>query len=78
VIAWGADFKTRTRIDAASSVADIAPTVLAVLGVETGPLPATLTTTRHLLRTDAGRYRASVQISSVAGYDCIDSGARQR
>lgn len=96
LIAWGADFRTRTMIQAPASVADIAPTVLAVLGLETtsagdhgrgrilrellreGPLPSSLKTTRRVLRTTAGRYRASVEISSVAGHDYVDGGSRQK
>jgi predicted AlkP superfamily pyrophosphatase or phosphodiesterase len=34
LVAWGADFKPRTRITAPASLADIMPTVLAALGID--------------------------------------------
>jgi len=35
-------------------------------------------TNRRVLTAAAGRYRASVTISSVDGHDFIDGGARRR
>lgn len=95
LVAWGADFKKRTQIEVPASSADIAPTALAVLGLDAGaagtgrgrvlrellkdgPPPASLKTTRRVLMTSAGEYQASVEISTVAGYDYIDSGSRRQ
>jgi predicted AlkP superfamily pyrophosphatase or phosphodiesterase len=91
-VAWGTSFKQRTRITAPVSLADVTPTVLALLGVDgtaTGEGrgrvlrellkdgPPVRTTSR-VVRTAAGSYRASVRISTVAGHDYIDSGSRDR
>lgn len=91
-IAAGPSFKINVREQAPASLADVMPTVLAMLGVdrgECGPgcgrvLHEALRTsrqpaqsTRRLLRTRAGRYRAVLQISTIAGHDYVDSGRRE-
>ena len=94
LVAWGADFKPRTRIDAPASLADVMPTVLAILGVKEpctrscgrvlrealkdGPAPGSIKTSRRVVRATAGAYRASVEISSAGEHHYIDSGARER
>ena len=90
-VAWGADFKKNTRVVAPVSLADITPTALTILRVDAPGGPGrgrvlreflkdgpAAETTRRVLRTSAGSYRASVEVSTVDGHDYIDSGARQR
>ena len=95
LVLWGSDFKTRSRINAPASLADLMPTLLAVLGIDQarcdegcgrvlsealkdGPPAATAKASRRVMKTRAGAYRASVEISSIAGHDYVDSGSRQR
>ena len=93
LVLWGNDFKARARIDAPASLADVMPTVLRVLGVETDPcreacgrvLDEALrasdrraTAAVRTIVTNAGSYRARLRISSVAGHDYIDEGSRQK
>jgi arylsulfatase A-like enzyme len=94
LVLWGDDFKPRARVDAPASLADVMPTVLKVLAVEADrcdagcgrvleealrsspdrrPSPRQRTVT-----TASGAYRASVRLSSVAGHDYVDQGARER
>ena len=91
---WGSDFKSRARLDAPASLADVMPTVLKVLSVEAEPcesgcgrvLEEALRTasdrrpprTRRTVTTASGAYRASVRVSSVAGHDYVDRGSRER
>jgi arylsulfatase A-like enzyme len=93
-IAWGPSFRSGARIDAPVALPDIAPTVLTLAGVDVargqgrgrvlrellrdGPALLSVKTTRRVVRTSAGAYRASVEISSVDGHDYVDSGARER
>jgi arylsulfatase A-like enzyme len=94
LVAWGADFKTGARTDAPASLADVMPTVLAVLGVDNarcsrgcgrvlrealkdGP-PATMKTSRRVVSTRAGAYRALVEMSTIDRHDYVDSGSRQK
>ncbi|NOT25227.1 MAG: sulfatase-like hydrolase/transferase [Acidobacteria bacterium] len=93
-VAWGASFKQRTQIGAPVSLADVAPTVLTLLGLKPpvssqgrgrvlqellkdGPAVTALRVTRRTLTTNAGTYRASVEISTVDRHDYIDSASRQ-
>jgi predicted AlkP superfamily pyrophosphatase or phosphodiesterase len=94
LILWGTDFESRARVTAPASLADLMPTVLTVLGVprdrcgdgcgrvleeslrgsrDRQPAP-----TRRMVTTRSGRYRARLRISSIAGHDYIDEGARER
>jgi arylsulfatase A-like enzyme len=43
-----------------------------------GPAVGSVRTTRRVVRAAAGSYRASVNVSTVAGYDYIDSGSREK
>jgi arylsulfatase A-like enzyme len=82
-------------VTAPVSLADVTPTILAMLGIERpastpghgrvlrelmkdGPSVASVKTSRRTIRAEAGSYRSSVEISTVAGYDYIDSGSRQK
>ncbi len=94
LILWGSDFKTGARINAPASLADLMPTVLTLLAVQRDPcgdgcgrvLEESLrgsgdrrpTPTRRMVTTRSGAYRARLRISSVAGHDYIDEGARQK
>ncbi len=93
-VAWGADFRTGTRIEAPVSLADVAPTILKMLGIDPdlqragrgrvlrelmkAGPAADLTPTRRIVTTSAGAYRASLQISTVDEHDYIDGGSRQK
>jgi len=92
LIVWGPDFKARTRIDAPASLADLTPTMLAVLGIDHGCAagcgralrealkngPGSVKTSKRVLRASADGYRASVQISTAAGHEYVDTGTRER
>jgi hypothetical protein len=43
-----------------------------------GPSPESLNVAKRTIRTSAGPYRATLDISTVAGHDYVDGGARQR
>ena len=74
------------------SLADVTPTVLTLLGIDVDKSnagrgrilrevmkgAAGVTTRKRILKTSAGPYEASVQISTAAGHDYIDTGSRQR
>lgn len=91
-LAWGADTGGGRRVEAPMSLADIAPTTLAMLGIApvSGPgrgrvLRELLATadpppvaTRRTIETRRGAYHATVTVSSVAGHDYLDSGSRVR
>jgi predicted AlkP superfamily pyrophosphatase or phosphodiesterase len=93
-IASGVDFRNHARIDAPVSMADIAPTVLRVLGLKGIPEDknhgrvleelldthrnSTVKSTHRTDRVSAGTYAASIDISTVAGHDYIDSGSRKK
>jgi predicted AlkP superfamily pyrophosphatase or phosphodiesterase len=91
-IAWGADFKTHGRVDTPVSLADVEPTILKILSIsgiaadknhgrileELVEARPNVKTTHRTARTFAGSYQASLDISTVAGHDYIDSGLRKR
>ena len=93
LVLWGSDFRSRVRMDAPASIADVMPTVLSLLAVSSDPcgqgcgrvLEESLKETpnrrlavgRRTVSTSSGGYRARVRISSVAGHDYVDDGARQ-
>jgi predicted AlkP superfamily pyrophosphatase or phosphodiesterase len=94
LILWGSDFASRARITAPASLADLMPTVLTLLGIQRDPCGAACgrvleeslrgsrdrrtPPTRRVVTTRSGTYRARLRISSVAGHDYVDEGARQR
>jgi hypothetical protein len=94
LILWGSDFATRARVTAPASLADLTPTVLTLLGVQVdrcgnacgrvleeslrGPRERRPAPARRTVTTESGAYRARLRISSVAGHDYIDEGARHR
>ena len=94
LVLWGDDFKARARLTAPASLADLMPTVLKVLAVDTDPCDEgcgrvlqeslrgspdrKVTPTRRTVATTSGAYRAALRISSVAGHDYVDEGSRQK
>ncbi len=94
LVLWGSDFKSRTRVEAPASLADLMPTVLKVLGIDTDRCDAgcgrvleealsaspdrRITAAHRTVTTASGGYRAWVRLSSVAGHDYVDEGARRR
>jgi arylsulfatase A-like enzyme len=93
-VAWGADFNTSRRLDQPVSLADVAPTVLTVFGIDppTGRgrgrvlrellkddrAPASPEPARRQLQTRARAYRASLDVSTTDGHDHVDSGSHDR
>ena len=94
LVLWGSDFKSRTRVEAPASLADLMPTVLKVLAVATERCDSgcgrvleealraspdrRLTPRQSTVTTASGSYRASVRLSSFAGHDYVDHGSRER
>ena len=92
LVLWGSDFKSKARVNAPASLADLMPTVLKVLGVQQEPCPDACgrvleeslrgssdgRSTRRTITTESGPYRAQVRISSIAGHDYIDEGSRRK
>lgn len=92
LVLWGSDFKSKARINAPASLADLTPTVLKVLGVQQEPCPDACgrvleealrgsrdgRSTRRTITTESGPYRAQLRISSVSGHDYVDEGSRRK
>jgi hypothetical protein len=94
LVLWGGDVKSRTRVEAPASLADLMPTVLKVVGIDTDRCDAgcgrvleealsaspdrRITAAHRTVTTPSGGYRAWVRLSSVAGHDYVDEGARRR
>jgi arylsulfatase A-like enzyme len=94
LVLWGSDFKSRTRVEAPASLADLMPTALKVLAIDTDRCDAgcgrvleealraspdrRVTTAHRTVDVAAGGYRAWVRLSSVAGHDYVDEGTRRR
>jgi arylsulfatase A-like enzyme len=91
-IGWGPNFKKQARLDAPVSLADVVPTVLTVLGIRTEATDknhgrvlqellcnsSPVASTHRVVKTSAGPFEASLEVSTVAGYDYIDAGSRKR
>jgi arylsulfatase A-like enzyme len=94
LVLWGRAFRTRARMTAPASLADLTPTILSLLRIDPGPctggcgriLQESLrgssgrqpAPARRTLTTASGSYRAKLRISSIGGHDYIDEGARQK
>jgi arylsulfatase A-like enzyme len=91
LLAWGAGFKQGVRVQAAAGNVDVAPTVLALLGIEgagemdgrvlgeamlDGPDPATAAVETRVHEVAAGSYRAALQLSHVQGRRYVDASWR--
>lgn len=91
LIAWGAGVKSRTQVRAPAGLVDIAPTMLALLGIDAGVrfdgrvLREALRSgsgeppsDARVLSTQAGPYRASIQLSRVGEQEYVDKAWRVR
>ncbi|MGH6689939.1 MAG: alkaline phosphatase family protein [Gammaproteobacteria bacterium] len=90
-LAWGVDFKKRTTVRAAAGNADVAPTILHLLGVadtggldgrvlhealEGGPDEEQVVGDTRVHTVEAGEYRAALQVSTVDGRRYMDKSWR--
>jgi hypothetical protein len=93
LVAWGAGIQAPRRFDEPASLADITPTVLALLGIDTPAGPggrgrvltelitragSSARVSRRTLETRAGLFSSTIVISSVDGHDYVDSASRRR
>jgi predicted AlkP superfamily pyrophosphatase or phosphodiesterase len=94
LVLWGSDFKSRTRVEAPASLADLMPTVLKVLAIDGGRCDSGCgrvleealraspdqqpRATHRMVTTASGGYRAWVKLSSIGGHEYVDEGARRR
>jgi arylsulfatase A-like enzyme len=90
LVAWGPDFKRGVAVRAPAGSVDVAPTILALLGLDTagcdgrvlhealvdGPDPERVGVVTHLHTVQAGAYRAALQISEVDGRRYVDKSWR--
>ena len=83
LVLWGSDFKSRTRVEAPASLADLMPTVLKVLAIETERCDSgcgrvleealraspdrRLRPAQRTVTTTSGAYRAALRLSSIGG-----------
>jgi arylsulfatase A-like enzyme len=92
-IGWGVDFKKRTCVRTPVGNVDVAPTILALLGIDEaggldgrvlaealvdGPDPEQLAIETRVHTVEAGDYRAAIQVSEVAGRRYADKSWRIR
>jgi arylsulfatase A-like enzyme len=93
LFAWGAGFKQRTTVRVPAGNVDVAPTILALLGIaeangldgrvlaealEGGPDPEQVAVDTRVYTAEAGGYRAAVQLSEVDGRRYVDKSWRIR
>jgi arylsulfatase A-like enzyme len=93
LMAWGVDFKKGATVTAPAGNVDVAPTVLAVLGIDEsqgmdgrvlvealarGPDAEQVAVDAHTYTVDAGAYRAALQVSTVDGHRYVDKSWRIR
>jgi len=93
LVAWGVDFKQGATVTAPAGNADVAPTVLAVLGIDEGegmdgrvlvealaggPDAEQVVADTRTHTVDAGGYRAALQVSTVDGRRYVDKSWRMR
>jgi arylsulfatase A-like enzyme len=94
LVLWGSDFKSRARLEAPASLADLMPTVLRVLAIDADRcdggcgrvLEEALRAspnqsprpTHRTVTTASGAYQAWVRLSSIGGQEYVDEGARRR
>lgn len=90
-LAWGADFKQGTTVQAPSGNVDVAPTILHLLGIDDcagmdgrvltealidGPDPDKVAMRTRTAMVEAGSYRAALQVSEVDGRRYVDKSWR--
>jgi len=94
LVLWGSDFKSRTRVEAPASLADLMPTALKVLAIDPGRCDSgcgrvleeslraapnqSLRVTHRTVTTTSGGYRAWVRLSSIGGHEYVDEAGRRR
>ena len=93
LVAWGVDFKKGATVTAPAGNVDMAPTVLAVLGIDEchgmdgrvlaealagGPDTEQVAADTCTHTVDAGAYRAALQVSTVDGRRYVDKSWRVR
>jgi predicted AlkP superfamily pyrophosphatase or phosphodiesterase len=93
MLAWGVDFKTRATVATPAGNVDVAPTILAVLGIAGhegldgrvlaealtgGPDEEQVAVDTRVHTVTAGAYRAAIQVSEVAGRRYADKSWRVR
>jgi arylsulfatase A-like enzyme len=93
LLAWGVDFRRGVAVRTPAGNADVAPTILALLGIaggagcdgrvlaealQGGPDPEQVAVERRVHTVAAGAYRAAVQVSEVDGRRYVDKGWRIR
>ena len=90
LVAWGPSFKRGVTVRAPAGNVDVAPTILALLGLDAtgcdgrvlhealvdGPDPERIGAVTHLHTAEAGAYRATLQISEVEGRRYVDKSWR--
>jgi arylsulfatase A-like enzyme len=90
----GSDFKSRARVEAPASLADLMPTVLKVLEIDPGRCESgcgrvleealraspnqSPRLTHRTVTTASGAYRAWVRLSAIGEHEYVDEGARRR
>jgi arylsulfatase A-like enzyme len=93
LVAWGVDFKKGATVTAPAGNVDMAPTVLAVLGIDEchgmdgrvlaealagGPDTEQVAADTCTHTLDAGAYHAALQVSTVDGRRYVDKSWRVR
>ena len=93
LVAWGVDFKQGAAVTAPAGNVDVAPTVLAVLGIDEGegmdgrvlvealaggPDAEQVAADTRTHTVNAGGYRAALQVSTVDGRRYVDKSWRMR
>jgi predicted AlkP superfamily pyrophosphatase or phosphodiesterase len=91
LVGWGAGFKARETVQVPAGIVDVTPTILALLGVDDtdgidgrvllealagGPDPEQVGVDTRVHTTEAGSYRAALQISVVDGRRYVDKSWR--
>jgi arylsulfatase A-like enzyme len=90
-LAWGVDFKKGLTVRTPTGNVDLAPTILALLGIEEadeldgrvlaeamegGPDPEQMVVETRVHTVEAAGYRAAVQVSTVDEYRYVDKSWR--
>jgi arylsulfatase A-like enzyme len=91
LLAWGPDFKQGVTVSAPAGNVDVAPTIVAALGLDDregmdgrvlaealadGPDPQRVAVDTRTYTTAAGSYRAALQVSTVDGHRYVDKSWR--
>jgi hypothetical protein len=93
LLAWGVDFRKRATVSAPASTVDVAPTILALLGIAGGDgldgrvltealagagAAGPLAADTRVHSVEAGGYGAAIQVSAVDGRRYVDKSWRVR